>query len=331
MPDSISTAEQLHNFVDDLGRTLGYDPNIRSDCKNIILCGMGGSAITADVVLDCCMDCSKVPVSVIKSPGLPIWVGDRTLAIVSSYSGNTAETIEMYNEAKGRGCRIVVITSGGILERLASADGNQIIVLPKGLHPRHSIGYMIGYTLSVMESSGCPSVSDEIRSMLPSLREYRDLLESGGSPVRDLASRYMCHVPVICADNSIRSVVLRWKTQFNENSKYVAFCDNLPGMKYSGLRSWSKSENDVFALTFLVGEGLFCDSVREAMSVLEGSGRDFTVIDVGGSSRMEAMFRAIMLGDYISVTMADMRGVDAAEVKPVMLMKERLSDRPVDY
>ena len=63
MSDSISTAEQLHNFVDDLGRTLGYDPNIRSDCKNIILCGMGGSAITADVVLDCCMDCSKVPVS----------------------------------------------------------------------------------------------------------------------------------------------------------------------------------------------------------------------------------------------------------------------------
>ena len=116
---TMSTSEQLHAFVDDLERTLGTDVGFSLDCDNIILCGMGGSAITSDVVADLCYMTSKVPITVVRSPLLPSWVGRRTLAVISSYSGNTAETIEMYRRAVMKGCTIVVLTSGGVLRTLA--------------------------------------------------------------------------------------------------------------------------------------------------------------------------------------------------------------------
>ncbi|MBQ8180263.1 MAG: hypothetical protein IJ026_07530 [Candidatus Methanomethylophilaceae archaeon] len=323
-----TTLEQLHNFVDDLGNTLDtvFPGDIR--CGNIILCGMGGSAITADVVADCCSPSSVKPITVVKSPVLPSWVGGETLAIVSSYSGNTAETIEMYRCACDAGCTVVAITSGGVLGQLAESDGRPIMVLPKGLHPRHSIGYMIGYTLAVMRAAGCPDVSDEVRRVLPELRAYRDSLEGEGSMAVELASLYMGHVPVVCSDSGLKSVVLRWKTQFNENSKYVAFCSPIPEFNHCGLGSWLDDHRDNYALTVLVtGVDRASGPVADAMSRLDSAGVPYRRIDMDGSSPMADMLMAVMLGDYTSVRMAEMRGIDPAEVKPVMLMKERLSRR----
>lgn len=319
----MSTYEQLHAFVDDLERTLGTDAGYDLDCDNIILCGMGGSAITSDVVADCCSKGSKVPITVVRSPLLPSWVGRRTLAVISSYSGNTAETIEMYNRAIAKGCTIVVLTSGGILKGLAERDGTHLMMIPEGLHPRHSIGYMIGYTLAIMNAAGCPDVSGSIRSILPSLRDYRDMLEGPKSLARDLALRYIDHVPVICSDSRMRSVVFRWKTQFNENSKYIAFCNQIPGFIYCGLDSWLGYKQGNAALTVLTGMGN-TPAVEKVVTELKDSNTDFIEIQLGGASEMEDMFRAIMLGDFISIYMAEIRGIDSAEVKPVMLMKERL-------
>lgn len=329
---TLTTSEQLHNFVEDLNRTLDTRVNATVRCRNIVLCGMGGSAITSDVVADCCMASSKVPITVVKSPVLPSWVGRDTFALVSSYSGNTAETLEMYESARSRGCTVVAITSGGRLRELAERDGNSVMLLPEGLHPRHSIGYMIGYTLALMTAAGCTDVSDKIREIIPSLRRYRDSLEQEGSLAWELARHYLDHVPVVCSDSRLKSVVLRWKTQFNENSKYVAFCGPIPEFNYCGLDSWLHSARDNYALTILVShddEIPGCDSsVSEAIGRLRGAGVPFREVVLGGSTSMEDMFRAIMLGDYTSIYMAEIRGIDSAEVKPVMLMKERLNNRP---
>ena len=324
---TLSTSEQLHNFVDDLGRTLETAVPALPECTDVVLCGMGGSAITADVVADLCFPCSRVPITVVKCPVLPSWVGEGTLAVVSSYSGNTAETIEMYRRARDAGCTVVAITSGGILKDLAEEDGTVLMLLPDGLHPRHSIGYMIGYTLAVMRPYGCSCISDVIASMLPSLREYRDMLEGKGSIAYEMAGEYLDHVPVIGSDACLRSVAFRWKTQFNENSKYVAFCGTVPDFRYGALGSWIDGGRDNFSLTFLVGSDA-SDSLKAVMDSLDDGGCAYRRVDLGGSSPAEDLFRALMLGDYISIYMADMRGIDSAEVKPVQLMKKRLADRP---
>lgn len=326
----ISTEEQLFHFVDDLEESLDYDPGVRFDCDNIILCGVGGSAVSGDFAADCCYADSVIPIRLSKYPDLPSWVGPRTLAVVSSYSGNTAETMEMYRQAKSRGSTVVAVTSGGILQDVASANGDLVVMLPKGMHPRHAIGYMIGYTLAVIRSAGGPDLRAEIKSFIPSLREFRDTQAlAEHSLAHSLADDYGGKVPVICSDSSMRSVAFRWKTQVNENSKFVAFCDSVPAFTDS-LDSWVETVRDDYLLTFLIGvDDRMCVGTRileGAVERMSASKAPYRAIRLGGASTLENMFRAIILGDYMSIYMAGNRGIDAAEVRPVMQMKAKLAD-----
>ncbi len=323
MTDSIPTGLQLYHFVDDLERSLSEKVDFDIDCDEIILCGVGGSAVSGDFAADCCYDESKVPIRLIKYPDLPEWVDSRTLAVVSSYSGNTAETLEMYHQAKARGCRIVVITSGGVLMSEARDSGDDMMPLPVGMHPRHAIGYMIGYTLAVIRCAGGPDLSDRIRRFIPSLREYRDAVSSPEGQATAIAKEFMGSVPIICSDSYMRSVAFRWKTQVNENSKFVAFCESEPEFGACHADAWSDAPRRECIVAVLRG-----DIPEPApLDALVGSmhpEQKVMVIPIDGATPLENMFRAIILGDYVSVFMAEIRGIDAAEVRPVMQMKAKL-------
>lgn len=317
-----TTRDQLYHFVDDLEEALGFRAPEGLSYDEVILCGVGGSAVSGDFVTDCCTGESTRYICSIRYPDLPSWVGPRTLAIVSSYSGNTAETVEMYRQSKERGCGVVVLTSGGTLRELAIENGDILVPLPEGMHPRHAIGYMIGYTLRIVESMEPIGVSDRILGMIPSLRAYRDRCAEGDRPLaRELASRFMGRVPVVCIDSRMPSVAFRWKTQINENSKLVAFCESSPGFIDSEAGRWDAVPGS-FVLALLTGR----DDGPSRLAGSLGAGDDvLEAVDLGGGSPLENMFRAIILGDYTSIFMAEMRGVDPAEVRPVMRMKEKLS------
>lgn len=327
----MSTRDQLFHFTDDLEASLDYDPGVTFDCDNIILCGVGGSAVSGDFAADCCFSESVKPIRLSKYPDLPKWVGPRTLAVVSSYSGNTAETMEMYRQAKERGCIIVAVTSGGLLKNVAEGAGDKLVLLPEGMHPRHAIGFMIGYTLAVIRAAGGPDLSDRIKEFIPALRLFRDQHAlPPGCLARQLAADLAGKVPVVCSDSSMRSVAFRWKTQINENSKFVAFCDSVPSFSRGSLATWCETICDNYMLILLVGtDDSMCNStayLEAASSTLSESEAPVKVIRLGGESTLENMFRAIILGDYMSIYMAERRGIDAAEVRPVMQMKAKLSN-----
>ena len=327
----MSTRDQLFHFTDDLEASLDYDPGVTFDCDNIILCGVGGSAVSGDFAADCCFSESVKPIRLSKYPDLPKWVGPRTLAVVSSYSGNTAETMEMYRQAKERGCIIVAVTSGGLLKNVAEGAGDKLVLLPEGMHPRHAIGFMIGYTLAVIRAAGGPDLSDGIKEFIPALRLFRDQHAlPPGCLARQLAADLAGKVPVVCSDSSMGSVAFRWKTQINENSKFVAFCDSVPSFSRGSLATWCETICDNYMLILLVGtDDSMCNStayLEAASSTLSESEAPVKVIRLGGESTLENMFRAIILGDYMSIYMAERRGIDAAEVRPVMQMKAKLSN-----
>lgn len=324
MTDSIPTDLQLYHFVDDLEKSLSEKVDLDIDCDEIILCGVGGSAVSGDFAADCCYAESKVPIRLIKYPDLPEWADSRTLAVVSSYSGNTAETLEMYNQAKARGCRIVVITSGGVLMDAAKAAGDDMMPLPAGMHPRHAIGFMIGYTLAVIRCAGGPDLSDRIKGFIPALREYRDAVSSENGQAMAIAEGIMGTVPVICSDSYMRSVAFRWKTQVNENSKFVAFCESEPELR-GHIGAWSRDPRRECTVIVLRGDIPDPAALDDDASSMHG-GQRVMVVHIDGATPLENMFRAIILGDYVSVHMAEIRGIDAAEVKPVMQMKAKLRE-----
>lgn len=319
---TLSTSEQLFHFIDDLERSLDYEPGRTFDCDSIVLCGVGGSAVSGYFVSDCFFGISTKPIRLIRYPELPSWAGPRTLAVISSYSGNTAETLEMYRQAKSRGCSVSVVTSGGILRSEAESSGDHLALLPEGMHPRHAIGFMIGYTLSIMRSAGCPDLSGRIRAIIPSLRGYRDSVTCEDGQAKALARTFEGKVPVVCADSWMASVAFRWKTQINENSKFVAFCESSPMFDAHAMKGWTGARDD-FILVLLNGGSRNNPGLSAAS--LEGAGCEVIDVPLGGAGRLDDMFRTIILGDYISMYMAEARGIDPAEVRPVMQMKEKLS------
>ena len=328
MVEIIPTDKQLHDFIDDLERCLRYEYEGAIDCDNVVLCGMGGSAISGNVVADYCLKRSKKQIVVIMNTSLPKWVNERTLMIISSYSGNTLETLETYRESLDKGCRRVVITAGGILERLAKEHGDPLIMLPNNLHPRHSIGYMIGYIFGIIRATGSIGEQNDILESIGPLRSYRESLEDReNGPAIKLAKGFIRKIPVICSYSRTQSVVFRWKTQFNENSKYVAFCSTITEFVYSDLRGWLNGRRPNYSLTIIVDDD---KSVTENMYIsnlvnyLDENSVNYNLVVLGGSSPVENMFRSLMLGDYISMYMAEMQGVDPSGVPPITLLKSKL-------
>ncbi len=327
MTDVVSTREQLHNFIDDLEKCLRYVYPERVDCDNIILCGMGGSAISGNIVADYCSERSTKPIFVVMNANVPSWVDERTLAVISSYSGNTLETLESYKQSLSIGCKRVIITSGGLLKQLAEKNGDSLILLPDNLHPRHSIGYMIGYIFGVIRAATGIDYTKDMLDSTDALREYRDELEDKNGLAMKMASRLIRKIPVICSYNDIQSIVFRWKTQFNENSKYVAFCTTMSEFVYSDLRGWINSRKSNYSLVIVVNnENEVKDNlyVSKLIGYLEDHMVEYTLVTLGGKNHFENMFRALMLGDYISIYMAEIQGIDPSDVPPITLLKTKL-------
>ena len=327
MTEIVSTRKQLHDFIDDLEKCLKYEFDEEIECDNIVLCGMGGSAISGNIVADYCLKRSNKPIMVVMNTCLPSWVSKRSLLIISSYSGNTLETLETYKQTLNIGCKRVVITSGGHLKKLAIKNNDPLIMLPDNLHPRHSIGYMIGYIFGVIRAATKIEAPSDLLESIDSLRDYRYKLEEKNSFARELAEDYISKIPVICSYSNIQSIVFRWKTQFNENSKYVAFCTTMSEFVYSDLKGWVNGQRPSYSLTIIVDdeqdvhENLF---VSKLIGYLEDHKVKYKLITLGGKSFAENMIRALMLGDYISMYMAEIQGIDPSTVPPITLLKTKL-------
>ena len=112
-----------------------------SNIFNVVITGLGGSAIGGDLIRMLTCDRSPIPVIVNRDYNLPAFVDEKTLVIVSSYSGNTEETLSAYEDAKGKKAKLLAITTGGELKKRAMTDETPIITIPAGLPPRAALGF----------------------------------------------------------------------------------------------------------------------------------------------------------------------------------------------
>ncbi|MBO4798967.1 MAG: hypothetical protein J5494_09405 [Candidatus Methanomethylophilaceae archaeon] len=314
MPE-MSVKEQLHHFPDDLGKALRYKID-KIDCDCILLCGMGGSAISGSIVADFFIKTSGIPLITVKNFGVPKWANNRTLAIVSSYSGNTMETLGMYSTARERGCKIIAITSGGILQERCEKDGYKVIPLPKNMQPRHSVGYMIGYTMAIMKACGL-KLHVDICKVVKSLKEYRDYLESedGSKLIERFVASLSDTVPAVVTSDSMQSVAFRWKTQINENTKFVAFCGSFSEYDCSIICNWAeKFDRNMTLVTIGRFDGERFGSVHDK----------HINVDTGSEDLIESSLRTVMFGDYLSMRMAESRHVNPEEVEPIVCLKNLL-------
>ena len=292
--------------------------NIRKRPK-VCICGMGASAMAGEIMSDFADGYSDVPISVVRGAELPKWVDEQTAVITISYSGNTPETLRLYDQAASRGCDIICITSGGELMQRAAANGDPLIPMPKGIIPRNGLGYMLGFTASVFEEMGICTARTELLSLIPSLKAFRDNIvnDKEGNQAIKIAKAIMGKIPVIYSMVNLRAAAIRWKMQISENSRTIAFCGTIPEFSHNEIVGWMEDyASDEFMPIILEDddpiEVLKCMTETLA-GVLESNGIKLYEFKVKGSNDLEKNLIAIILGDFVSYYLASMKGVYPGE------------------
>ena len=295
------------------------------DIRNVIICGLGGSGIGGKIVSNISESRSNVPVMVHNSYSLPLFVNNETLVIISSYSGDTEETISAFNEALKRGCEIICITSGGMVERIAKENDTPIILVPGGNPPRAMLTYSLTQLLFILQQYSIIEMDmiTEIENTISLLENEMDEIKL---EAKDISDKVGGTTVLIYSDATFEGVGTRFKQQLNENSKTLAFSNVVPEMNHNELLGW-QGGNKTFSAIFLRNQSdNERNKLRMDISKSEISKRANYCVDIlsKGVTEIERVYYLILITDWISIHLAEQYGVDSIEIKVIESLKGKL-------
>ncbi len=302
--------------------------------SSVLVAGMGGSAISGEIVADAFRPGLPVPMGVVQDYALPAFARRETLVIVSSYSGGTEETLSMFEDALRRGCRIVGVTSGGTLKARLKEEGLPCFGLPPGIQPRAAMPFLLP---PVVEALSRVELIAPEAAMEEAIAIAAEVARSCGrqKPLRQNRAKRMAEAllggtPVVFADGVLRSAALRWRTQFNENPKIIARDDGFPASNHNDINAWV---NDAHAKHFhailLHDPGTHARTARRAeltkKIALKGNAKSILEYEAVGKSALARAASAVVMGDLVSVYLAIRMGVDPTPVEVISRLKAELA------
>lgn len=308
----------------------------RSDpIRSIVICGMGGSAISGDLLKACVDSQLSVPVQVIRGYSVPAHVDSTTLALVCSYSGNTEETLSAWEECRQRGACIICMASGGKLENLARENQQMCVEIPPGLPPRTTFAYSLVPMFRILSRLGL--APDYLVKVEQSLAWVKTKIAAFGSivPVQENAAKRLAldlweRIPVVYASQGrLEGIGRRWISQFAENGKQLGFLNLLPEMNHNEIVGWMhpKEELQRFLPIFLRDREdhpriqIRAELTRDFLQEKAGKALEFWS---DGESWLERLCALLLLGDFTSVYLALLNQEDPTPVAPIETFKNRL-------
>ena len=320
---------EIRGIADDLDTALRTDTGIKRKYSNILICGMGASAIGGALLANSMYYTSRVPVIVAKTMALPAWADKDTLFVACSYSGNTYETLELYSQAIDAGLDVVAVTGGGKLEAMSKENRNIILKIGGNrIQPRSAIGWFVGLLGKVIGDAGGVDMTPSLSEMVPRLIQYRDEFESEDSYAREVAGHLSGKVPVIYGAPDLSVASLRMKTQLNENSKVIAFSGELPEFNHNEIVGWYDDPfRKEYSILIMKDRSLdkIDDIIKASKDLLDSRSICLHTLTVKGDSVLEKNLYAVMFGDYVSLYLAAMRKVDPCDVSPIVDIKSRIA------
>lgn len=317
-----------------LGQSLSL-PSSLAGANNVVICGMGGSAIGGDLTRALAEPDATVPIAVVRDYHLPRYVGPGTLVVASSFSGSTEETLSACEQAVRVGARVVAITTGGTLaERARSADFPLIQFSFDG-QPREAIGYsmllMVGALVRLGYIADCTTQVEAGAALVERLgAEIGPEVPTQSNRAKRLAQRLFGRIPVVYGGGLMAEVARRWKSQINENAKQWAFFEHLPELNHNAVLGYqfpTDVANRVFVVLLTSSLSHPRTIAREwATSELLGRwGVTAEMIAAEGSSPMEHLYSATYFGDFVSYYLALVNDVDPSNTDTIRFLKARLA------
>ncbi len=306
------------------------------EVRNVIILGMGGSAIGGDLVAALARYESPCPLHVCRDYRIPSWVGPGTLAIASSYSGNTEETLAAFHQALEAKALCVAVTTGGKLGALAREKGIPLWTITYTGEPRSAIGYSMLYLLRILEEAGLVGdKSAEVEkavSLVEGLRErIRPEIPLEENPAKKLAQAIHGAIPVVYGPGFLSAVAKRWKGQFNENSKNWAFWEELPEAHHNAVVGYPNPAEGRDRLVVIILDSSLEHPRHEARlriteEVLAMGKIPYHTVKVEGDTFLEQILWSIHFGDFVSYYLAILNGAEPSSVEVINYIKRRLAD-----
>ena len=308
-------------------------PDFPPTADHVVICGMGGSAIAGDLVLDLSAAIGGPPVTVARDYRLPFTPNERTLVVICSYSGNTRETLSMYRQAIASPAHVVSITAGGELANLSAEHNIPTLQITAQGEPRSAVGCNLMLLLGLLERLHRPSFTgDEVNAAVEAMRRQvgciDTLVPAKDNPAKKLAAAMNGKLPIIYGGGFFQGIARRWKTQLNENAKVWAFFENIPELLHNSVEPYPDSRaggndgegqgrndgegQELMALTLqpAAEDSPLESSYRVVTEMLQRHGVPHRILTGSGGGPLAQVLSMLALGDYASYYLALLRGID---------------------
>lgn len=342
---TIMTVEKMMGFLYELPEQfadslkMDFDSGVGKYTRhyeNIVVSGLGGSAIGGDILRTYAAAQAVLPIIVNRSYNIPAFVNENTLFFAVSYSGNTEETLSAYKQARSQGASIICCTSGGKLAQMAEEDGNALIRVPAGLVPRAAVGYLFAPVGIALERLGIINgVAEELEETVEVLRNLRKNLNPNinmpDNQARIIAEKIKGTIPVIWGASGIsEAVALRWKAQINENAKSPAYYNNFPELNHNEIVGFEAPDELLSCLTIILLEDRYDDErIKKRMNIttdiVKNKVNNILKVKSHGESFLARLFSLVYIGDYASVYLALEYGINPTPVDVIDYLKAELA------
>jgi glucose/mannose-6-phosphate isomerase len=313
-------------------------PDDWADSNKVVIGGMGGSAIAGDLVADLMAIQSSVPILVVREPRLPFYLTERTLFLACSYSGNTEETLALWDQAAKTDARIMAVSSGGTLAASAEEHQAPLLRVDVSLEPRSAVGYNLMLLLGVLKRLGLLRVGEaEVERTVQSLCQKISLLKEDvpatENPAKQLAAELRDKLILVYGSGLFRGVARRWKSQFNENSKAWSYFETIPEMLHNSVEAFrTSSPMAEWGMALLLQpnnvDGGHQRHHAVVAELLRRNNIPHRVLQGEPGPPLSQLLDMLSLGDYVSYYLALLQGVDPSPNPSIDEAKELLPNPP---
>ena len=338
--------------TDMLGRVIGFPAQMEAAWKigaefassveplraksfqRVVVCGMGGSAIGGDLARSFLGERARVPIVSCRDYVLAANVARNALVVVSSYSGNTGETLSAYDGARAQGAEVIAITSGGQLAERCARDRVPVCRIPGGMPPRSAIAYSLLPMLHLLRAAGVAAFED--REYEEALGMARDRCDAYGPARSDNAAIELARglhrrtAFVYAAPGLLEGVARRWACQINENAKTLAHFAFFPELNHNEIVGWEVGEHlmshgVILSLEDREDHPMTRRQADVGLSLVGSHASRVERLETSAGGRLSRMLAMLLLGDFMSVYLAYLNGVDPTPVDKIVELKRQLA------
>jgi len=303
-----------------------------SKFSSIIVTGLGGSAISGDLIQNFLNDELNIPYSVNRNYSLPAFADENTLLIASSYSGNTEETVSVLNEAIKRNCKIVAISTGGKVGQIAKDHSIPVVNLQKGFQPRYSLGLSFFSLLKVLQQ--LEIIRDQtsfVNTIISNWKNKGEEFSKDDNYAFNIASELVGFIPIIYSSADQTSAAgYRFKSQINENSKLHAFHHSIPEYNHNEIIGWETQTEKQFLVKVLnLIDKIYHPQIKKRFEItselIRKTNTEIINIESTEDEFKVRLMEMVYLCDWISYYLGVLRGKDPSEIENINILKNRLA------